>query len=179
MRHLTKITAIAAVLLTGAASAQPDGEGAAAIVETCRTETSDAARIACLERAIYRLTADPAPQEEPVSPSAAVTAEPPAVTGIGAEQVESRIERENPAPREEADAAAERANVIGFARNVRGKLILVLDNGQVWAQRESDDEDVVLVVGEVYPVEIGEGFMSGYRMRFLDQRRILRVERLR
>lgn len=187
MKYLTTTAAVAALFAAGGpAFAQPGGAEADTIVETCRAEPNQAARIACLELAIYRLAGEAVPQTDgevpansPAAPAPA-PAELPAVTGIGAEQVENRLEREEPASAPaEADIDAERANVIGFARTVRGKLILVLDNGQVWAQRESDDADVVLVEGRAYPVEINEGFMSGYRMRFLDQRRILRVERLR
>lgn len=161
--------------LAGAAAAQEGAGEADSIVAACRAEPNEAARIACLELAIYRLAGGGA-----AGPSAAAPAAP-AVTGIGAEQVEDRLADQGAAAPERAEPTVSSAEgtVVAFARDPRGQLVLVLADGQIWAQRDSDRGDVSLVEGRAYPVEIEEGFLSGYRMKFPDQQRVLKVERLR
>lgn len=170
----------AAGLASGAVYAQQGGSQADRIVQECRAEPNEAARIACLELAIYRLAGE-APAAADAGPAAQPAPAAPTVSGIGAEQVQDRKQDAGePVPeRVGPEVTQTEATVVAFARDPRGQLVLVMADGAIWAQRDSDSEDVSLVEGRTYPVEIEEGFISGYRMKFPDQQRILKVERLR
>lgn len=182
------VSAAALSLAAGAAAAQQASQ-ADQIIQSCRTEPNEAARIACLELAIYRLAGERPGDEAAVRPGETAAPQPavPAaaaaatVSGIGAEQVQDRKADAGETVPERVGPAVEEseATVVAFARDPRGQLVLVMADGAIWAQRDSDDEDVSLVEGRTYSVEIEKGFISGYRMRFPDQQRILSVERLR
>lgn len=187
---------LATPITIGAAAAQNVNP-----VDYCRENSGGKSeRIACLEAAIMTLmsqqtasapapeapeTAAPAPvaelQAEPEEPLALAEAEE-TPSGLGAEQVNAKRERESKKAREKKKekekAEAVAARIIDFARSASGRLILVLDNGQVWAQRSSDNTNVRLREGETPEVRIRRGAISGYRMEISDPDRTIIVERL-
>jgi len=120
--------------------------------------------------------AAPARKDAPTSPVAAPT-------GIGAEQVvakQEKQERKTKAGRKkQVKKNQESSYVLDFAYTSSGQLILVLGNGQVWAQRKGDNQDVRLTDQEKTPVIIRRGAISGYRIDFTDKRRTIIAERLK
>jgi len=68
------------------------------------------------------------------------------------------------------------ATVADITRRPRGELIVLLDNGQIWAQKHQDNR-FRLAVGE--QVTISEGLISGYRLTAGDRNNSIQVERLK
>jgi hypothetical protein len=174
-------------------------------IDFCReTSTDKDARIACLESAITTLTGatasasqsadvaalgESAPQtasaaapESSPEPTALASAEPAddAVTGLGAEQVERRLRRSDSPEerRDEKEQTTVTAGVTEYATSSLGKLILFLDNGQVWRQRSSDRNKIRLSNKRDYTVEISEGMISGYRIHINELNRTIVAERI-
>lgn len=167
-------------------------------IELCREESGDdQERIACLENAIRGLLNSARPMAAaPLSdnPSGAsadgdetqlAEAEPEIEepVGIGAEQVRARVERTTEEGRkkrkERIEEEATTARILDFASNAAGRLIIVLDNGQIWAQRSSDRQRIRLREGETPGVVIRRGALSGYRMHIEDPDLTIVVERLK
>ncbi len=173
-------------------------------IEACKTQNAnDASRIVCLENALRSLaqpppaalpgTASPtaglpdAAASERKSDEAVVASEPaaeiPTIAGIGAEQVRARTERETKEGKnqrkERQSKEAVEAQLIDFARTATGRLILVLDNGQVWAQRGGDQQEVRLREGEKPKLKIRRGAISGYRIEFDSPNVTIVAERLK
>jgi hypothetical protein len=189
---------VAAILLTAPANAQSGNP-----IDYCRQNSNGKSeRIACLEAAITALmsqttvaAAPPAPQDSemaaaPAVPAPVQVAESDAgeaahdiPAGLGAEQVVARQERETKEGRENRKtrikAEAFEARIVDFARTAAGRLIIVLDNGQVWAQRLGDSQDVRLRDGDKPDVTIRRGALSGYRMELSDPNVTIVVERLK
>ncbi len=176
-------------------------------ISYCREQSSGKSeRIECLENAITQLIAGEkatrqaagkdagsgdASQARSASSEATAgaketltTAEAEAApSGLGAEQVIARQERETKEGREERrerirQSAAE-SRIVDFAHTATGRLIIVLENGQVWAQRSSDSAKVRLREGERPDVKVRRGALSGYRMEISDPNITITVERLR
>lgn len=97
--------------------------------------------------------------------------------GIGAEQVPLEGKARQQARREYM--TSDESTVVDFALNARGKLVLVLNNGQVWKQRGGDVKKVKLSEGETPRVRIKRGAISGYRMDFIDKDRTITVSRVK
>lgn len=168
-------------------------------ISFCRqSSANDKARIECLEKAIRNMTsvlgaenANPEALVPPATnssvPVVASAEEAPAVLappkGIGAEQVIAREERDSKdrgkLRKERLDKEAITARLVDFARTSTGRLILVLDNGQVWAQRTGDNQEVRLRDGDTPTVRIRRGMISGYRIEFSSPNTTIVAERLK
>ncbi len=184
----------------GAAHAQPPSDPIAA----CRAEATDAARIACLEREVQALRAlrdgstAPLGLSEPVAgpraPNLTVLAPGPASPNQGAvgvpaippvaapqlgdEQVQQRQERRKPKKERKVEQVRQLdARAIDFAYTAGQRLLLVLENGQVWIQLGGDVAKPILRHGEIYEVTIRRGAISGYRLNIADV--TIAVERLK
>ncbi len=177
---------VAALTITTGANAQPNP------IDHCREASStDQERIACLEAAITGLMSAGQPvasveapdSEEEARLAAAETAEADVPTGIGAEQVIAKTERATKEGREKRKekikAEAINATLVDFARTGTGRLIFVLDNGQVWSQRKSDRQEVRLRDGDTPSVKVRRGAFSGYRMELSKPNVTIVVERLK
>lgn len=129
---------------------------------------------------------DPAPAPaEPVSAAAVAAtssnAEPPstpeaAPDGIGAEQVVARN-----MTREEQLASLESASGLKVARYGEvpyQRLVVHLENGQVWRQIQGDDQYFRVDLKRNQTVDINETSMGGYKLRLNEMRRTIRVERV-
>lgn len=192
----------------GAFAAQAQAQTPRDPISYCRDNSdTDKEHIACLEAAVAALAGTQKSAQAPASPpqsapdeadseaatvAATVPSDPepdeereaqPVVTGLGAEQVIAKQDRETKRTKEERKEKRKKgevsAVVIDFARTNGGRLILVLDNGQVWAQRDSDLREVRLQEGEEYEVVIKRGAFSGYRIDFVERNKIITAERIK
>ncbi len=191
------------ILLAGAASALALTIGPATAqtgtgdpdIDYCRERTDDLqGRVACLEAAILSMRgtagqqaavapqAPAAPSSESGAPAVVATA-PDEPTGIGAEEVIRRQQKAGIRTADNGDDSRKRpsedATVEEFAYNAHKKLILFLDNGQVWRQMSSDSVRVRLSKSRRHDVTITQGAMGSYRMTLHSMGRKIRVERIR
>ncbi len=168
-------------------------------IEFCREESGDKEeRIACLENAIRGLlnSAGPMAAATPLSDNTSgaladsdetllAEAEPEIEepVGIGAEQVRARMERKTEEGkkqrRQRIASEASSTRLIDFASTSAGRLILVLENGQVWAQRAGDNQKVRLREGDTPTIKIRRGAISGYRLEFSSPNVTIIAERLK
>ncbi len=179
-------------------------------IADCASLESKDARIACLEHALRQLDdggdvastaepveggtpqehvpVDPAPVEKPLPPVEAVqAAEPPApetgaadkadppLAQLGSEQVKARNRSQA------EDATAVRATVVDFDFVGYRRLLVQLDNGQIWRQIDGDRTSVERELRNEtsFDVELWGTGLGGYRMRIAELDRTLRVERLK
>ena len=139
------------------------------VVEHCRKTSTDADRIACLEAAL--LAQSPvAPQ--PVAPQAAAQAP----QGIGAEQVIAR--KQTRAEILDALAVANGLAVAKYELVPYERLLITLENGQVWRQIKGDTQTVRVDLDKNQTVDISESSLGGYKLRLNEMRRTIRVERV-
>ena len=155
--------------LRGVIRALLSGESVDAVAATANSTEPDAV-----------VAATPAPAEPVAMEAAAPEALPAAApTGMGAEQVMAREASGKKSEKKERKEDGEHARVVDFAYASTGQLILVLDNGQVWGQRSSDNQSVRLQKDEKTPVFIRRGALSGYRIDFTEKHRTITAERLK
>ncbi len=194
MRKCVSIAAIATAFVSYPAVAQTINP-----IDYCRENAADKdAQIACLEAAVTGLmsrggapdteamaaaAAAPkqsgqAPHEE--APSVAVaeapeTTEPEKPTGLGAEQVMARQTSED---EDDDDKDAITVAIADFAKTNTGRLVIVLQNGQVWRQVEGDTQDLNLSRGRKLTAEVWNSSLGGYKLRITEAKRTIRVRRL-
>lgn len=113
-----------------------------------------------------------------VAAAPAATPAPVDPEGFGAEQVAARTQTRDNNPRDAEDDIL-RAKIVGFEELHRGRLVIALDNGQIWRQLDVDSRTVRLQSEVSYDVEIWRSGFGGYRMKVADNARIMSVERLR
>ena len=174
------------------ATAPVVGQSQDAIAE-CSKIASTGDRILCLEEALRSLDTDAAAAagsasvsetapaveagpEEQVLESTVATGE----TDIGAEQLEAR-ERRNMS-REEALATLESASnlkVADYRTIPYERLVVELENGQVWRQINGDVKKIRVNLSKNQTVDISESSLGGYQLRLNEMRRIIRVERIK
>ena len=151
---------VTAILLAVAACAPPalasaDGDVAAA-VKACRSDSDDARRLACYDRAAGRgsvatpapaaaaptaAAAAAAPTVAPAAPTPAGPAQPaPTATSEDNFGRERQLAHEEDKKREEATRAVGelRASIISIETRMDGLMTFTLDNGQVWRQNRPD-----------------------------------------
>ncbi len=176
-------TVILVVFCTGIAFAQQ------AVIDHCRKTSSDADRITCLEAALLgqerlidtstRTQVDP-PSLEPDAGPAADAVDPvpnAAPVSIGAEQVIARDQT-----REEMIEQLEEARGLLVARYDQvpyERLVVTLENGQVWRQIKGDTQSIRVDLKRNQTVDITESSISGYKLRLNEMRRTVRVERVK
>ena len=179
----TAPTVILVVLCTSTVFAQQS------IVDDCRETSSDADRITCLEAALLgreklidtstRTQVDP-PSLEADAGLAADAVEPvpnTAPVGIGAEQVIARDQT-----REDMIEQLEEARgllVASYDQVPYERLVVTLENGQVWRQIKGDTQRIRVDLQRNQTVDITESSISGYKLRLNEMRRTVRVERVR
>jgi hypothetical protein len=110
----------------------------------------------------------PPARPAPASPMGTPEAE------LGAEQVEARSRTQD------EEAPRVHATVVDFRFVGYSRLMVQLDNGQVWRQIDGDRESVErgLRDNDTFEVEMWPTKLGGYRMRILSLERTIRVERL-
>ncbi len=165
---------LAVPLAPVSAQAQTDPQAALRDARAqCMELSTDAERLACLNAALDRM--DRALETQPVP--AAQPPAPPPVTDMGAEQVAARQSGRAAQESQQRDESLHAA-IVAAREPVPGQMVLELDNGQVWRQIDGDARGLHFASGST-PVEITRSRLGGYRMTLLDQRQMLRVERIR
>ncbi len=144
------------LLFSGTAFAQQ------AVVDHCKDTSSDSDRIACLEAALLgkEITAKPVVEPE----------------GIGASQVLARTQT-----KEEKLESLEKAAglvVASYDTVPYEKLMVTLENGQVWRQINGDTQKIRVDLKRNQTVDIEESSLSGYKLRLNEMSRTIRVERV-
>ena len=192
------------VILSLSAQSVLAADSAEDAIRACRENTKKAkAQVICLETAMRRMfsgVSTVSTQDSPasqvqihsnVSPApvrqagtsmgsrpTAMPTQPPAMPkGIGAEQVPLSGERLEYSKK--AERKAEPAHVVDFAYyGPEKKLVVVLENGQIWKQPSGDRQSVRLRKGDKPDVLIKRGALSGYRMSFIKANRTIIVRRV-
>jgi hypothetical protein len=164
------------IVLSGSALAQQS------VIDHCKQTSSDADRIACLEAALLGkdLQAAPETQTQVDPPSMELDAGPadddvePA--GIGASQVVAR----NQTREEQLESLEKESGLIVASYDTvpYEKLLVTLENGQVWRQIKGDTQKIRVDLKRNQTVDIEESSLSGYKMHLNEMRRTVRVERV-
>lgn len=120
-------------------------------VAACTREQDDARRLACFDRA-----AAPAAAAHEVAADKV-----DATQAFGVHGSELARNRDDGDAKQESAPKRINAKVSGIEQRPRGELVVTLDNGQVWAQKE---------VGAYFPVKVGDpatilaGTLGSYRL---------------
>lgn len=146
-------TVILIVFCAGIAFAQQ------AVIDHCRKTSSDADRIACLEAALLA--------KEPGTDPA----------GIGADQVIARTQT-NEELRESLEVARG-LSVASYDHVPYERLLVTLENGQVWRQIKGDTQKIRVDLKRNQTVDITESSLGGYKLQLNEMRRTVRVERIK
>jgi cytoskeletal protein RodZ len=150
----------AEVSVVDAPAEQPESMSPAA------TETAAAPEAMSAESASEKTDAAVAPQTAAVA------------TGIGAEQVEARQSSRKESAAELASEAGLRVasyKVVPYER-----LVVELENGQVWLQIKGDTQRFRVSLERNQTVDISESrFGGGYQLRLNEMRRTIKVQRIK
>jgi biotin carboxyl carrier protein len=167
------VMATMAVLLSGAGlSYAHAADRATAALLTCANESDDAQRLRCFDAVVANLrTAPAAPAATAAAPSPAAAAPsraaasapaaaspPPASAPTAEERFGARGEI-SPDRHQEIDELTGTVTEVGT--KAHGELIVTLDNGQVWAEKQSGSK-VKLKTGDT--VKIERGAMGSYTL---------------
>jgi hypothetical protein len=98
-------------------------------------------------------------------------------TSIGNKQVEARNRS-----KQESQALLESAAGLAVASYTvvpYDRLVVKLENGQVWRQIKGDTQKIRVNLERNWTVDINESSLSGYKLRLNEIRRTIRVERLK
>lgn len=174
-------------------------------IEACRDTPTEAARIACLERALAGGNGDPAgrPDDGTEPPPASeddgrggapkAAADAPA-EGRGDDAAHAgRLADDAAKPAEAIGASQVRARQRGeddlesaagmqvaeYSRVPYRRLQVTLANGQVWRQIEGDTQRFRVDLRRNRTVDINESRLGGYQLRLNEMGRTIRVERIR
>lgn len=165
------IAVVATVYFAGAARAEAPADAAADALIACLDIGADGERLSCLEAATEEIKAlrdarDIADAGEEAAPGAL----------FGAEQLASTQR----ARREEAQEARLDAGVVEISVGPLKNVTIVLDNGQVWRQLESDRAVIrPHKGGGALTVTVKKGAVGGYWMTINEIGRRIRVKRLK
>ena len=179
----TAPTVILVILCTGTAFPQHS------IIEHCRDTSSDADRITCLEAALLgqerlidtstRTQVDPPDLELDAGPAAGAVEPVPIATpvGIGAEQVIASTQTSEEL--RESLEAARGLSVASYDHVPYERLLVTLENGQVWRQIKGDTQKIRVDLKRNQTVDITESSLGGYKLQLNEMRRTVRVERIK
>lgn len=153
MRRLCLLVVVLAGL--SAAQAAP-GQEVMIGLKACRAQTDATARLACFDALVSKLDA-PAVAFVPTSPpppAQTVSATPPAFGG-------ENLVHATGAPRPDETMSA---GVAKFSFNAIKHFTVMLDNGQVWRQADSDTAVARFSDSKPNVVKISKGFMDAYSL---------------
>ena len=118
--------------------------------------------------------AEGAPVEKAPEPSGLPASAP---VGIGAEQVIARNQSADDAQKKLEQVRSLRVasyDIVPYER-----LVVRLENGQVWRQIKGDTQRIRVDLKRNQTVDISKASMSGYKLRLNEMRRTIRVERIK
>ena len=153
----------------------PDSEPASDVVGAA---PADEDNVSGVTGAVTGAAAIDAP--EPITASKPVqgaTVGPAPEASIGEEQVSARGMTED--DKRAALESAENLRVVRYSTVPYRRLVIELDNGQVWRQIKGDVQEIRVDLRRNQTVDITESRLGGYQMRLNEMRRTLRVERVR
>jgi hypothetical protein len=127
MKGLHTVLAAALVTAALARSALAADDDLAQRIAACTSEQDAARRLACFDRA--------------------ATPKVDATQTFGVEGSELARSREDDKPQSDSPPKRISAKVTAIEKRARGELVVTLDNGQVWAQKE---------VGSYFPLKVGD-----------------------
>lgn len=188
--------------LAGPAAAQKSADEAVDAALACRSIEDDAARLACLDKAADELSATRILRD--VEDAETPELSPNEIFGFGAEDEKNKKEKkakkekekkkskvvETPEDfggenlparmkeRDEARLTEITAKVIEIQLNSVGRATLILDNGHVWRQLDSDNRTIWLNKNNVYTVTIKKALLANYMLTVNELRRTIRVRRI-
>ncbi len=175
-RFIVSSLAFLALTLPGAAPAEALGEE----LRACRNLTDDQARLACYDAAVDRSRkgADGGPESSTENAAAAVPAEPVVTAeslsqedlfGKSSKEIERSLEEATGSERiDSLSATVTRLRKFGY-----DKVLITLDNGQVWKQ--IDTSSLRLRVGDT--VDIERAALGSFMLRKEGNNRWMRVSR--
>lgn len=183
------IAAIIAVPVTAFAGPQEDLiEGMA----KCAVVADNTARLACYDTLSPQLkaarSAPPASESRPwydpgrifgTSPSAQTTPEQFGAENLAPPAPPPPRPGEPPPPVQPQALDSIAAKVKDYAFNPLGRIVIFLENGQVWQQLEGDTDRVHFKKGEVNTVVISRGMLGSYNLRVNDSGPSVKVRRLK
>lgn len=153
----------------------------------CAGKVSDAERLACYDRAVESLSGEArriAAQRKVASDQAAAVAAAAAAKAAADAAVKAQADAKDSFGREgikmfgqrgEAEVGEVTATVTEVLRDSVGKVVVVMDNGQIW--RQVDGFTLPLRAGA--SVTVKRGAMGSYRMRLDGTSRLIQVIRMR
>ncbi|MEL7490274.1 MAG: hypothetical protein AAGJ73_06110 [Pseudomonadota bacterium] len=182
---------ISVVCFLSAAPAAAGTDDLIPSLRTCKAIGEDKARLACLDGVLetLELATDTTALDDQADPQV------PALANASSAVEEPEPEAE--VPEETAEFGAEdiktkqaskktkrpnllNATLIELATNKSGKYVMILDNGQVWRQLQSDTGRLSIGKKEAnLPVTIKRRSLGGYSFSLERDRRSVRVERLK
>lgn len=168
------LTPLGLIMLSGSALAQQS------VIDHCKQTSSDADRIACLEAALLGKDLQAGPETQIDPPSMELDAGPAAddvePAGIGASQVVAR----NQTREEQLESLEKESGLIVASYDTvpYEKLLVTLENGQVWRQIKGDTQKIRVDLKRNQTVDIEESSLSGYKLHLNEMRRTVRVERV-
>jgi len=170
------VMAAVAVLVSGAGISHANAaDRTSDALLTCANESDDAQRLRCFDAVVANLRktpAAPAATAAAPSPAAQAPSSPPPAAAPTAEQRFGARGDISPDKHEEIDELT--GTVTELGTKPHGELIVTLDNGQVWAEKQSGSK-VKLKVGDA--VKIERGAMGSYTL--LANGRSSKVSRIR
>ena len=137
MKGLHTVLAAALVAAAPVEAALAAADDLAQRIAACTHEQDDARRLACFDRAA-------APK---AAASQAAVPKVDATQTFGVQGSELARSRDDDKPRADSPPKRISATVTAIEKRARGELVVTLDNGQVWAQKE---------VGAYFPLEVGD-----------------------
>lgn len=191
-RH-TLLLSSTLLLAVGISPSAFAGDDAEAVIAQCASAASVEQRIDCLENAIRGVTVQTettiAPVEAPTvsvkeTPIEAATASAETLVPntpeveLGAEQVAAR----NRSDQNTSQAPEAQSFEVASTRTVPyQKLEVTLKNGQVWRQIKGDTQRIRVPrkYRDNLTAEISNGAVSGYKMRLVEMKRTIRVQRIK
>jgi hypothetical protein len=159
----------------------------------CATVTDNAARLACYDALAPQLKAAQSAPQEPVdnrawydpsrifgtSPAQQTTPQQFGAEGLAAPPAPPRKPGEPAPPTPPPPLDSITAKVSDYAYNPHGRVVVFLDNGQIWQQILGDTDRPHFKKGEVNTVVISRGALGSYDMVVNDGGLAIKVRRIK
>jgi hypothetical protein len=168
-----------AALAAGTAGAHAQSADLDALL-SCRSLDEAAERLACFDAASAALAGVQAASGVAAAPAASENAEARREAEFGADDFRGSFEARRAAEKNgEAELTSIEVAVLEIGRTASGKALIILENGQVWRQIDSDGVYFRAPSSlDGVTAAISQGALGSYRMK-LGKNRVIRVRRLR